>query len=211
MIKAISILVLLAFAIPAFAGDMCPCISECGVSCSMRVTICPQGDFESLRDGCGTGRDYIWVHMVDCLGQGMESIPITDYWIQAYNPTEELYLCSFPIAADSATNSDGWTTISGPIAGGGCALTGGLYLAAQGNNFIDGPGCVETTRLNIVIVSPDLNADSEVNLSDLAVFGLSYNKSIGDPGYNDCCDFNDDTACNLSDFAFMGAHYQHGC
>jgi hypothetical protein len=63
----------------------------------------------------------------------------------------------------------------------------------------------------IIIVSVDLTADCQVNLSDLGVFGLSYNKNLGDPGYNTCCDYNDDDKCNLSDFAYMGEHYLHTC
>ena len=73
------------------------------------------------------------------------------------------------------------------------------------------PGCVDVTCEAVQIVSPDLNADCTVNLSDLGVFGLSYNKNLGGAGYNSCCDLNDDSKCNLSDFAFMGEHYQHVC
>lgn len=73
------------------------------------------------------------------------------------------------------------------------------------------PACTEVSVRDIVIVSPDLTADCRVNLSDLAVFGLSYNKSSGDPDFNTCCDYNDDGSCTLSDFAYMGEHYQHEC
>jgi hypothetical protein len=204
--------VLLVFAVPALAGDIAACRTEWGVSCSgMRVSICPQGDFEYIRDGCGTGTDYIWVTVRDDTGYGVSGVPWSDYWLQAYLPAEELCLCANHVVADSLTNSAGRTTISGRIAGGGCAATGGLWLAVQGMIIVDWPTCISIHIEYIVIVSVDLTADCQVNLSDLGVFGLSYNKQLGDPGYNTCCDYNDDDKCNLSDFAYMGEHYLNTC
>lgn len=205
---------MLLLAIPAYAGDplvLCR-YADWGVSCvGMRVSICPQGDFELIREGCGGSADYIWIDVVDDNGNGIPGIPTTDFWLEAVDPTEELCLCENSFAADSVTNSSGRTTISGRISGGGCATTGGLMLAVQGKFILDGPVCIYPHVEDIEIVSPDLNADCRVNLSDLAVFGFSYNKDCGEAGYNDCCDYNDDCHCNLSDFAFMGEHYQHTC
>ncbi|HSG28306.1 MAG TPA: hypothetical protein VLA34_07480 [Candidatus Krumholzibacterium sp.] len=209
--KVILFSLLLVFATSVTAGDVDPCESEFGASCALRVSICPAGDFEFIYDGCGTGADYIWLNARDALGNGIEGIPWTDYWLQACDVAQELCLCSAPFAADNLTDEFGYTEISGRIAGGGCILTGGVYLAIQGKTLVDAPACVATTCVTMVIVSPDLNADCAVNLSDLGVFGLSYNKSLGAPGYDDCCDFNDDSSCNLSDFAFIGEHYQHVC
>jgi hypothetical protein len=177
----------------------------------MRVSICPAGDFEFIYDGCGNGDDYIEVWVRDASGNGIQYVPNTDYWLNACDPGQELCLCSAPFGASALTDVDGYTTIIGRIAGGGCILTGGIYLAVQGKTLVDLPECVATTCVDIQIVSPDLNANCAVNLSDLGIFGLSYNKIEGQPNYNDCCDLNDDSKCNLSDFAFMGEHYQHVC
>lgn len=176
----------------------------------MRVSICPQGDFEYISDGCGSGDDYIWVIVRDGSGVGVPGIPTTDYWLQAADPDEELCLCASQVTADSVTNSEGRTTISGPISGGGCALHG-LTLWVKGKVVMEYPACTDPQVMYIVLVSPDLNADCAVNLSDLGIFGLSYNLSWADPGYDPCCDYNHDNHCNLSDFAFIGEHYQHGC
>ena len=84
-------------------------------------------------------------------------------------------------------------------------------LAVQGSFIIDLPYCIDPHVEDIEIVNPDLNADCRGNLSDLGIFGLSYNKDWGETDYNDCCDYNDDSRCNLSDFAWFGEHYQHEC
>ena len=211
--KVLLFSLLLVFATSALAGDVDNCLSDWGVSCTgMRVSICPQGDFEFIREGCGGDSDYIWVNVVDSGGVGIAGIPWSDYWIQACNPEEELCLCCNPIVADSLTNENGNTTISGRIAGGGCVINDGLYLAIQGKIVVTiESGCTVVKCVIIIIVSVDLTADCQVNLSDLGVFGLSYNKNLGDPGFNTCCDYNDDDKCNLSDFAYMGEHYLHEC
>lgn len=213
--KVLLFSLLLVLATAVYAGDVDDCYSECGVSCTGgRLSICPAGDFEFIRDMCGTGTDYIWVSVKDAANAGIPGIPWTDYWVNACDPAQELCMCSAAVVADSLTNSLGNTTISGRVAGGGCVLTGGIYVAVQGKIILAGPYPCPTGDpicLDMKVVSPDLTADCQVVLGDLGVFGQSYNKCVGDAGYNDCCDYNDDTCCNLSDFAFMGEHYQHIC
>ena len=187
------------------------CNSTAAVSCpGMRVSMCPRGDFEDIKYGCGGGTDYIEVIIKDQFDQGVPSIPWTDYWIGACDEQYGLAYCVDHIVADSLTGYDGRTTFSGLIAAGGCIPEGGIWIACQGMTLLTcdpfGPIC-----LDVVLVSPDLNADGLVNLSDLTFFGQSYNKSAGDPGYDTCCDYNDDDTCNLSDFSFFSEHYQHRC
>jgi hypothetical protein len=54
---------LLVFATSVFAGDVSECKSTSSISFghSLRVSICPAGDFKFIRDGAGTGIDYIRV------------------------------------------------------------------------------------------------------------------------------------------------------
>ena len=209
--KVLLFSLLLVFATSLHAGDVDECESSAGTSCSLRVSICPAGDFEFIRNGCGGDADYIWVVVLDASGTGIPGIPWTDYWMNACDGPQELCLCASAIAADSLTNTAGETTFSGRMAGGGCILTGGMYVSCQGKTFMEEPACTEPICIDIVIVSPDINADCFVNLSDLSFFGQSYNKSAPDVLFNPCCDYNDDDACNLSDFSFLGEHYQHEC
>jgi hypothetical protein len=220
--KVLLFSLLLVIATSLHAGEVDPCESSCSVSCTgMRVSICPAGDFEFIREGCvGVGGlDYIQVDVKDAGGVGIAGIPWTDYYLNACDPGQALCLCARPVQADSLTSEapgvEGRTTLSGRISGGGCTLTGGIYIAVQGKIILEQPSCVDPICLDIQIVSPDLTADCEVTLSDLGVFGQSYNcpgaTCVPPKAYNDCCDYNDDSACNLSDFAFMGEHYQHVC
>jgi len=210
--KVLLFSLLLMFATSLYAGDVDDCESEVGVSCTgMRLSICPQGDFEFISVACGGTSDYIWIIARDALGVPIEGIPWTDYWFNACDSGQELCLCASPIVADSLTGPNGRTTFSGRVAAGGCVLTDGIWFAIQGKVIKEQPACTEPVCIDIVIVSPDITADCDVNLSDFTALGLSYNKQQGDTGYNPCCDFNDDTKCNLSDFTFLGTHYYHSC
>jgi hypothetical protein len=210
--KVLLFSLLLVFATSVHAGDVNECESEAGTSCALRVCICPSGDFELIRNGCGGDNDYIWVIVRDITGTGIQGIPWTDYWVNACDEAQELCLCASPIAADSVTNINGETTFSGRIAGGGCILTGGMWVACQGKTFQDNETCTVPICIDIQIVSPDYTADCAVNSSDLSYFGQSYNKVSGvDPEYDDCCDYTDDGICNLSDFSYFGEHYLHEC
>ncbi len=194
------------------AGDMCPCENDLFVSCpGMRVSVCPRGGFERIDEGCGTGIDYIEVFIRDCSHVGIAGIPQTDFWMNACDQAHELCLCVEAFVADSLTGSNGRTTFSGKIAAGGCIPSGGIFVSCQGKTILDEATCTVPVCLDVIIVSPDINADCFVNLSDLSFFGQSYNKQVGDAGYDTCCDYNDDGFCNLSDFSFLGEHYQHEC
>ncbi len=209
-LPAIATVMVLILSSTGFAGDMCDNCSLGSTSCSLRVSACPQGDFERIADGCGGDSDFIEVIMRGSEMEGIEGIPPTDFWMDACDAGQALYLCPGAFVADAPTDSLGRTTFSGRISAGGCLLTGGLYFACQGTTQMVPAGTVPIC-LDIVIVSPDLNADGAVNLSDLSFFGQSYNHELRQPEYNPCTDYNDDDWCNLSDFAYFGEHYQHEC
>ncbi|MCB1182618.1 hypothetical protein KDM41_04225 [bacterium] len=56
-----------------------------------------------------------------------------------------------------------------------------------------------------LIVSPDLNADCRVDLSDLAAFAGLYSTGV----YNRCADFNGDGILNLADLTVFAIHFGH--
>jgi hypothetical protein len=206
------------FASGARAGDPPQnCYCAAGLSCpGMQVTVCPQGDFEQIRKGCGGAGDYIWVELRTDSNQPIPGVPWTDLWFYSCDPWK-LYLCAGQIVADSLTGINGRTTFSGIIEAGGCRLSGGIWIQFQGLYIPARTPCAGGRLcLPIVVKSPDLtgpggNPDGIVNLSDLVPFGFSYNKGEYQPSYNACCDYNDDNKCNLSDFAYFGTHYQHRC
>ncbi len=212
-----SLLIVLATSV--YAGEVDDCLSSAGTRCelldaTLEFSICPAGDFEFIRNGCGGDADYIWVEVLNGGGVGIEGIPWTDFWLNACDPGQELCLCASPIAADSLTNSNGRTTISGRLAGGGCILSGGMYIAVQGKPLWaeTEPGvCVDLICLDIIVTSPDFTGDCLVSLADYNPFLGTYNLAIGAPGFNKCFDFTNDDAVSLSDFAFLAEHYNHSC
>ena len=210
--KNLIFVVLLMLVIPVSVSAYWECSSELNVSCAgMRVSCCPKGDFEHIRNGCGGSDDYIEVIVKDYWGNAVSGIPWTDYWINACLPEHELHLCVQHIVADSLTGSNGRTTFSGRMSVGGCIPEGGIWMAVQGITLRDEETCIAPICADVVIVSPDINADGFVNLSDLSMFAEAYNTQEGAAAFNTCCDYNDDGSCDLSDFAYLGQHYQHEC
>ncbi len=208
----IVLLLILIFPVAGSAQHLDGCRCEVNVSCTgMRVSCCPKGDFEHIRNGCGGEDDYIEVFVRDYAGNGIANIPWTDYWMNACLAEHELSVCVSHFVADELTDSDGRTTFSTRISAGGCIPEGGIYISCQGMTFFEWPQCTTPICADVVIVSPDINADGFVNLSDLSMFAEAYNTQEGDAAFNTCCDYNDDGSCDLGDFAYLGQHYQHEC
>ncbi|MDZ7859230.1 MAG: hypothetical protein U5O15_00940 [Candidatus Krumholzibacteriota bacterium] len=170
--------------------------------------ICPAGDFEDMGDDSGF---HINVVANDASGNGVPNIPVTDYWLDACDGAQALYLCAGAVTADSMTNENGETTISDAVSGGGCITSGGVYVAIQNNQVLEAPGCTDPICLDMEIKSPDLDTNGSVTLSDYGVFGAAYGSSDGDANWNECCDFNWDGSISLTDFGYFGGHYQHVC
>jgi hypothetical protein len=216
--KVLLFSLLLIFATSVYAGEVHNCNSEVYYSTgctSMYLLVCPAGDFMAIRDACGGSGDYIRVVVKDDTDAGIPGIPWTDYWMDACDTGQALYLCASGVTADSLTNSNGETTISDPIAAGGCILSGGVYLAVQ-NVVIEGSACSGPICLNMVVKSPDLTKDGKVNLSDFGAFSDSFGTEDGvtppaGKTYDPCCDYSGDNRINLSDFGYFSDHFLHEC
>ncbi|MFA4947026.1 MAG: hypothetical protein WC674_00765 [Candidatus Krumholzibacteriia bacterium] len=223
--KVVAFALMLVFATSVYAGDVDDCRSTAGTddglgtlaAVGLKITVCPAGDFEFIRNAAGGSTAYIWIIARDAGGNPIPGIPWTDYWLNACNPAKQLALCSTPVTADSLTGANGKTTFSNRLSVGGCTLTGGIWWAIQGKPLKGVyPSCISNVCLDIIVKSPDLTGagglpDGIINLSDMVPFGTSYNKNLGQAGYNACCDYTDDDKCNLSDFAYFGTHKEHRC
>ncbi len=175
---------------------------------------CPQGDGPQFSEvvGWGAGPFHIRVEVLDLNYSPFPGIPATDLWLIDCAPPDELILCggSASSNADSSTNGQGITTISTTtLAAGGCA--NGLAVVAQGFVLLDpATGCTTVMCFPVNVRSPDIDADGEVNLPDLAIFAGSF-----PPGpYDTCCDFDGSGVVNLRDLSAFAGHFGppgHAC
>jgi hypothetical protein len=193
---------LLVVAGVASAGIIDPCNSPVvyngpGVAC---LFVCPQGDTDSFTlQGITFG-----FTVKDLGGNPIPDIPGTDFYLIDCDPVNDLTLCagSASSAADSATNSNGQTTMTnGTMSAGGCA--DGLSVVVQGFVLEDAGNNCDPYCYNIQVRSPDINADLVVNLQDLAIFASCFPPQP----YDTCCDFDCNATVNLQDLARFAFHF----
>jgi len=112
---------------------------------------------------------------------------------------------AWPVS-DSLTGSNYRTTVSGSFAGGGYATEFRWILTVF---YL--PICWDQSA-PITLVSPDINADLNVNLQDFAAFALRYPNAI-EPNrpYDPHIDFNGDGILGLVDYALFAQHMNHVC
>lgn len=168
---------------------------------------CPQGDTDAFYlQGVG------WAFtIVDLAAAPVANIPGTDFWLVDCDPAADLALCagSASSAADSATNGAGQTTMyNGSLSAGGCA--DGLSPVVQGFVLEDaGAGCAAYCY-NILVRSPDINGDGEVQLIDLSIFASAFPPNP----YDTCADMDCNATINIQDLARFAFHFSppgHKC
>lgn len=184
------------------AGIVDPCSVSADVNPGF-LLVCPQGDGDRLDEvGC-----TIFFTIKDGTGAPIPNIPAADFWVVGWN--DGLVLCggSGSADADSTTNGDGLTTMSGAIAAGGSdeALIG----VVQGIIIPDNTDCFLNEYLAVRVASPDINGDLIVDIIDFSLFGPVF-PSPPNP-YDERMDFNDDGLVDIIDFSLFGQHFLHVC
>ena len=156
---------------------------------------CPAGDGQTLENIGGTITITVrsmcpeWPEPLPIAG-----IPASDIWLWS----EGMILCggSSSSNADGPTDSEGTTTISGSVASGGYSQT--VHVVVM--------GILLGEMTNLSVVSPDMNQDLIVDLSDFVEFSLAFLES-----YDIRADMNGDGSVNLLDFVLFAGHYLHSC
>jgi hypothetical protein len=201
----------------ATAGVLDPCESTAYVvPTGGTFSTCPFGDFQTL----GGNGITVYIEAKDNTGAPLAAAPASDFWFVDCDALECLFLCPFSANADSATNLNGKTTITGSIRGGGCVS--GLAVVAQ-SLVIKAGNCVDDLCLDISVHTLDITGQTcpdpgsgitgngLVDLGDFSFFAPANGSNPGDGNYEECLDYVPPTTINLSDFSFFGQHLGHVC
>jgi len=147
----------------------------------------------------------IRVRLVDLYGYPIAVFPWEDIWLQFEVGEGTATGCfsypAFPggiFMADEATDFDGWTQFAQPLHGGGWSeVSVTVYL--NGWPAMD-PDQTVYPSLPLGMVSPDINGDLVVGLSDIAHFVQDL-RDVG--GVDPRSDFNNDSVINLADIVLL--------
>ena len=190
---------------PAAAVDVCPesCSVQVDFACTFTgdyrrgepkdvVTITPGPGGETLAENGITIR--VWLR--DCAGRPLVGVPADSVFLSAP------YVCACVpggTAADSPTDSLGYTTFTGALRAGGCADP--LYLVA---------GCTIIGAVPVKTNSPDVvfAEACKVSLDESNVIRNMLNQGL----YYICLDLNEDGHVDGADYAqIISRYWGHRC
>lgn len=168
------------------------------------LLVCPAGDGPTLESiGATIHITILWCN----LAEPLPGMPPQDFWIQTL-PVSDIRFCGGYGAgasiADTPTDINGQTTISGSVAASGY-FDDPLYVFAGGVLLNSDASC--DNPLPLVLVSPDINADHIVDLVDFSMFGPVFTAGGTDPRM----DYNGDAQVDVIDFSLFGQHFLHTC
>ena len=143
----------------------------------------------------------IVVTLTDVLANPVVGYPAEDLWLES--SLGGVAFCGYGAIADGPTGPDGSTTFTAPLACGGHSdSVAGERLDVSVNGYVR-PG----ESVDILINSPDLNGDLEVDLSDTILFCGIY---LGG-AYDYAADYAYDGALNLSDLVLFSQALNAAC
>ena len=159
-----------------------------GLLCTF-PTLCPKGDVTvvvavTVKDQFGAAMAGIGASEIDA--EGTCVLGGGSPCVQQVN-----------VLASAPTSALGATTISISKAGGCCS---DLRVVARG-----------VILSTLSYRSYDYTADLKCDLADLGFFADTFNKILGNVGYNACFDFNCDNKVDLGDLGFFATHFNHIC
>ncbi len=154
----------------------------------------PGGSLFIKPDGAGPTLasigSVVEVYVLDPCEAGIPGYPFQDIWL-GHAGGADVSLCQGGSVADGNTNVDGFTTISGAIAGGGSTQVGmQVYLAGVQ---------IPSPTLPILVNSPDADGDLDVDLADVGLFAAWFFNG----SYDFAGDFTHDGTENLADVAVL--------
>jgi len=156
----------------------------------------PDGSGTPFTEACGPGGTVvdatITLILYDDFGQPVPGYPREDLWLEG---TGGGLISCYPggTCPDAHTDANGTTRWTSPLSAAGHTAPGeGLVVVVNGD-FPEG-GSLPDFRTN----SSDINADGQVNLSDVEFFAVDFHGS-----YDYRSDFLWDGDVNLSDVVFL--------
>ncbi|MFH1843295.1 MAG: hypothetical protein ABIF77_08795 [bacterium] len=186
---------------PAVAGvpDLDNSYAECATSDPVMLLVVPDGSGDRL-DNCQTLGGprvdaTITLTLLDAVGDPVVNYPASDIWLVCPCPTWG-YVPGGTIP-DFDTDSNGQTQWSSALPAGGTNESEFLIVSSAGT--------VPIPNAQIFSTSPDLNASSKVDLTDVVLFATAYYAAGKE--YNASVDFYFDGVLNLSDIVVLAQKY----
>lgn len=142
----------------------------------------------------------ITVTLLNPVGNPVVGFPLEDVWVESIDGG--LQFCA-TVNADADSDASGVTTFSGALAVGGNTIVangGGLHIMVLGSALVG-------SDLPLNVLTPDLDGDQVVGLSDTVLFVPLYTGASYDPAI----DFYFDGVINLSDLVQYASGLNTAC
>lgn len=147
----------------------------------------------------GSADATLTLQVLDAVGAPVVGYPAEDLWLQSLDDGLAACGAGAGLPPDHATDAAGMTTWSTPPRAGGHTNEGCIA-------FIVGMPLESQPPLDLYFVSPDLNGDLRVDLTDAGLFSIDLFA-----GYTARSDLDADGAVNIADVSIMAAAMGNRC